>query len=71
MAVLPLHQPAKGVLASGLWRGKMAQNKIVQHDTMERLGAGLWTLVLAALMAGWVLAFVWFAYLLMALDGSQ
>ena len=49
----------------------MAQNKIVQHDTMERLGAGLWTLVLAASMAGWVLALVWFAYLLMALDGSQ
>ena len=49
----------------------MAQNKIVRHDTMERLGAGLRTFVLAALMDGWVLALVWPANLLMALDGSQ
>jgi hypothetical protein len=46
----------------------MAQNKIVRHHTV---GAGLWMFVLAVSMAGWVLALVWFAYLLMALDGSQ
>jgi len=63
--------PDLAIYASGLWRGKMAQNKIVRHDTMERLGAGLRTFVLAALMAGWVLALVWLANLLMALDGSQ
>ena len=49
----------------------MAQNKIVRHDTIERLGAGLRMLVLAASMAGWVLALVWLAYLLMALDGPK
>ena len=47
----------------------MAQNRSLRHDTMERLTGGLWMLVLAASMAGWVLALVWIAYLLMALDG--
>ena len=47
----------------------MARDSNLRHDTMERLTGGLWTLVLAASMAGWVLALVWIAYLLMALDG--
>jgi hypothetical protein len=43
----------------------MAQNKIVRHHT---IGTGLWLFVLAASMAGWVLALVWVAYLF---DGSR
>ena len=62
--------PDLTIYATVLWRGKMAQNRSLRHDTMERLTGGLWMLVLAASMAGWVLALVWIAYLLMALDGS-
>jgi hypothetical protein len=49
----------------------MAQDRNLRHDTMERLTGGLWTLVLAASVAGWVFTLFWIAYLLMALDGSR
>ena len=60
--------PGQGFVSFWFVEGQMAQNKIVRHHT---IGTGLWLFVLAASMAGWVLALVWVAYLLMALDGSQ